>query len=261
MEKRQLDMSHRKINDQPIVHFDITRLLAPTLSPNAMLPTRISARCYEYRMNSNSAATRTTRAPVHPETATVDRARPSTWRASLCLVAALTACTPESDARQPGTPPVDGTTSPAREGDAGLPCTPSVTAMPAIPAGYRLVGKDVAVPDRAVLTAEDSGEADRAARLFAKWGLVVRAGTVVDLQVAPGSEGEARIGWGALGTPTATATVHACAPEGAQAQWMAFVGGTWVARAACVPLVVRSNGQEDTVDLGIGVACDKPSTR
>ncbi|MET7671051.1 hypothetical protein [Micromonospora luteifusca] len=174
----------------------------------------------------------------------------------MCLVAVLTACTPASDARRPDTPPADSATSSIREDGAGLPCTPSVTSMPEIPAGYRPVGKDVAVPDRAVLSMQDSGETDRSARLFAKWGLVVRAGAVVDLQVAPGSDGEARIGWGALNPPAATVTVHACAPEGAQAQWRAFVGGTWVARAACVPLVVRSNGHEDRVDLGVGVACD-----
>ncbi|MBB5480432.1 hypothetical protein HNR20_004937 [Micromonospora parathelypteridis] len=244
-EKRQLDMSQaRSIADRSFISTQLHKW-RDTLSPNAMLPTRISAICYEYRMNSNSASTRATRALV---------------LASAFMVAVLTACTPASDARQPGTPPVDSATSSAREGGAALPCTPSVTAMPTIPAGYRLVGKDVAVPDRAVLPVEDSGEADRAARLFAKWGLVVRAGAVVDLQVAPGSEGVARIGWGALSPPATAVTVHACSPEGAQAQWRAFVGGTWVAQAACVPLVVRSNGQEDHVTLGIGVACDKPNT-
>ncbi|WP_146247344.1 hypothetical protein [Micromonospora arborensis] len=174
------------------------------------------------------------------------------------LIAALTSCTPASDERQPGTPPVDGTTSSASDRGAGPPCTPSVTAMPAIPAGYRLVGKDVAVPEDTVLAVEDSGEADRAARLFAKWGLVVRAGAVVDLQVAPDWESRARIGWGTARTPAATTTVRACPPNDEQSGWMAFVGGTWVAQAACVPLVVRSNGQENRVNLGIGVACDEP---
>ncbi|MEU4528995.1 hypothetical protein AB0F49_12265 [Micromonospora ureilytica] len=54
--------------------------------------------------------------------------------------------------------------------------------------------------------------------------------------------------------------MHACAPEGGQAQWLAFVGGTWVARAACVPLIVTSHGQDDRVNLGIGVPCDKTTT-
>ncbi|MGI5522043.1 hypothetical protein ACQEUX_13985 [Micromonospora sp. CA-259024] len=118
----------------------------------------------------------------------------------------------------------------------------------------------MATPDDTVLSAEKSGEADPAARLFAKWGLVVRAGAVVDIQVAPGWEDDARIGWGASHTPATTATVRACAPTDGQAQWLAFVGGTWVARAACVPLIVRSNGREDRFHLGIGVACDENST-
>ena len=120
--------------------------------------------------------------------------------------------------------------------------------------------KDVAVPDRTVLAVEDSGEPDRAVRLFAKWGLVVRAGAVVDVRVAPGWESRARIGWGTARTPAATTTVRACAPNDEQSAWLAFVGGTWVAQAACVPLVVRSNGQEDHVSLGIGVACAEGTT-
>ncbi|MEV4121398.1 hypothetical protein [Micromonospora sp. NPDC049645] len=115
----------------------------------------------------------------------------------------------------------------------------------------------MAVPDAPVLSVEQAGEADPAARLFAKWGLVVRAGRIVDLRLAPGWQGRAWLGWGGTGTPAATATVHACAPDDGPAQWMAFVGGTWVAQAACVPLIVTSNGQDERVDLGIGVPCDK----
>ncbi|MEW2431238.1 hypothetical protein AB0877_24765 [Micromonospora sp. NPDC047644] len=68
------------------------------------------------------------------------------------------------------------------------------------------MGDDEAVPDAPVISAEDSQKADPVARLFAKWGLVVRAGTVVDLRVAPGWQGKARIGWGGTGTPAAAVT-------------------------------------------------------
>lgn len=216
--------------------------------------------CYEYRMNSNSVRTRDAGVLVHPEPVPGNRTRPFTAWSLLCLLVVLSACTTTGDSSQPTAPPVDGKTPSTRGSSAELPCTPSVDAMPELPADYRLVGEDVAVPDDTVLSAEESGEADPAARLFAKWGLVVRAGAVVDLRVAPGWEDDARIGWGAAGTPAATATVHACAPTDGHAQWMAFVGGTWVARAACVPLIVRSNGREGRVDLGIGVACGKSST-
>ncbi|MET7817341.1 hypothetical protein [Micromonospora zamorensis] len=200
-------------------------------------------------MSASTTTTRTPRVPVHPVPGPIAR-----W-GLVCLAAALTACTPAGDSRQPSAPPPNGATTSTTPSGGEPPCTPSVTEISAPPAGYRLVGEDVAVPSAAVLSAEESGEADPAARLFAKWGLVVRADRVVDLRIAPGWEGRARVGWGAATTPAATATVHACAPEGGQARWLAFVGGTWVARAGCVPVIVTSNGQDHRVDLGIGVAC------
>ncbi|MGW3605562.1 hypothetical protein [Micromonospora sp. NPDC005161] len=176
------------------------------------------------------------------------------------LMVTLTACTPPSDSSRPATPSVDGAATATAGSSGETPCTTSAAAMPTPPEGYRLVGENAAVPGRTVLPAEESGEADPAARLFAKWGLVVRAGTVVDLQVAPGWEDDARIGWGASGTPAATARVHACAPTEGQPQWMAFVGGTWVARATCLPLIVRADGRQDRVNLGIGRPCDETNT-
>ncbi|WP_433318082.1 hypothetical protein ACQP0U_10975 [Micromonospora sp. CA-269861] len=194
-------------------------------------------------MNSNSAERRTGHATAR-------------W-GLLCLTVTLSACTPAGGPRQHTTPQADRAAPSTGASVGGPPCTPSVDTLSALPAGYRLVGNDVAVPDAPVLSAQESGEADPAARLFAKWGLVVRAGKVVDLRAAPGWQDRARLGWGGTGTPAATVTVHACGPEGGQARWMAFVGGTWVARAACVPLIVTSNGQEDRVNLGIGAPCDR----
>ncbi|MEV5209534.1 hypothetical protein AB0K35_18855 [Micromonospora sp. NPDC053740] len=197
-------------------------------------------------MNSNSAERRSVRTTAG-------------W-GFLCLTVVLAACTPPGDPRRHTTPPANPAAPTTSTSTGGPPCTPSVDTLAAPPAGYRLVGEDVAVPDAPVMSAEDSGETEPAARLFAKWGLIVRAGTVVDLRVAAGWQDRARLGWGGTGTRAAAVTVHACTPEGGQAQWMAFVGGTWVAQAACVPLIVTSNGQNDSVDLGIGVPCDKAAT-
>ncbi|MBO4206401.1 hypothetical protein [Micromonospora echinofusca] len=132
--------------------------------------------------------------------------------------------------------------------------------LPDPPAAYRLVGADVAVPSAVVLQVADSGEPDPAARLFAKWGLVVRAGAVVDLQVAPGWEDDARVGWGPSVEPAVRTQVVACAPVGDQSRWLVFAGGTWVARAACLPLVIRSQGREAHVRLGIGLPCEVAGT-
>ncbi|MFG3422583.1 hypothetical protein ACIBTZ_24625 [Micromonospora sp. NPDC049460] len=102
----------------------------------------------------------------------------------------------------------------------------------------------------------ESGEADPAARWFAKWGLVVRAGAEVDLLVAPGWKDRARITWGPSAAPAATVHVSACAPAAGKGQWLTFAGGTWVARAACVPLLVRSGGRQAEVRLAVGAPCD-----
>jgi hypothetical protein len=137
-------------------------------------------------------------------------------------------------------------------------CGWSIAAQPDPPASYRLVVPNVAVPTLSVLQVGDSGEADPAARLFAKWGLVVRAGAAVDLQVGPGWENRARIGWG---NPAALATavhVPAC-PGPSSGPWLHFAGGTWVAQPACVPLIVRSQGQEAQMRLGVGVPCGSDS--
>jgi hypothetical protein len=106
-----------------------------------------------------------------------------------------------------------------------------------------------------VLQANETREADPTIRLFAKWGLVVRIGAVVDIQVAAGWEDRARIKWGSSASPGVAVHVPACPKPSEQTQWLHFAGGTWVAQPACVPLVLRSQGQAATVRLGIGKPC------
>lgn len=191
------------------------------------------------------------------------------WPLSICLMVTPAACTSsrgssQGEARSPvptASLRADPSASLSTDGSTGQEsCTVSVDAMREPPAGYRLVSEDVAVPDRTVLEAQESGKADPAVRLFAKWGLVVRGGAVVDLRVAPGWEDRARLGWGSSVVPAMSAHVRACAPVDDQAQWLAFVGGTWVARATCLPLTIRSRGQTAHVQLGIGVPCDGTDT-
>ena len=151
-------------------------------------------------MSAHAGATRTPGAPGLPEPGggQPDPADRLVGPASLVVVAS--ACTPAGDSRQHTTPPVNHATPSTGASVGGPPCTPSVDTLPAPPAGYRLVGEDVGAPDARVMSAEDSGEADPAARLFAN-GLVVRAGTVVDLRVAPGWQDKARLGWAAPARP------------------------------------------------------------
>ena len=140
--------------------------------------------------------------------------------------------------------------------DVGLvSCGWSIDAQTDPPGNYRVVAQNVAVPTASILQAGDPGQTDPAVWLFAKWGLVVRAGAAVDLRVGPGWEDRASIGWGNPGPRGAAVHVPAC-PRQSTGPWLAFAGGTWVAQPACVPLIVRSQGQEAQVRLGIGVPCD-----
>ncbi|MFG3700561.1 hypothetical protein ACGF5C_21970 [Micromonospora sp. NPDC047620] len=197
--------------------------------------------------------------------------RVTRWSAEALVIVAVilsaAACTSSRDVGQRDGPrPAPGAATSAGAGTgAPLPtsgspaqvtCADSIDVKPQPPDGYRIVLGDVAVPTGRVLQAAESGEADPAARWFAKWGLVVRAGAAVDLQVAPGWEDRARIAWGPSAEPAATVHVSACAPAAGQPQWLAFAGGTWVAQAACVPLLVRSAGRQAEVRLAAGAPCD-----
>jgi hypothetical protein len=133
-------------------------------------------------------------------------------------------------------------------------CASSIRGLSDPSGDYRLVVRNAALPTASVLQASDSGGTDPAARLFAKWGLVVRASATVDLQVGPGWEDRARLGWGSPAVPAAAVHVPAC-PAPSSSPWLVFAGGTWVAQPACVPLIVRSQGQQALVHLGVGVPC------
>ncbi|SCL71968.1 hypothetical protein [Micromonospora peucetia] len=191
------------------------------------------------------------------------------WRKHVLLIVwvvlPVTACTSSPDADHGPRPSPGAATSvgaatgapaPTAGGPGQVSCADSIDAAPQPPDGYRVVVGDVAVPTRTVLQAAESGEADPAARLFAKWGLVVRSGAVVDLRVAPGWEDRARIGWGHSAVPAVNVRVGACPPVAGRTQWLAFAGGTWVAQPGCVPVVVRSGGGQAQVHLSIGVPCD-----
>jgi len=88
-------------------------------------------------------------------------------------------------------------------------------------------------------------------RLFAKWGLVVRAGTTVDLLVSGEDLGHAMIGWSGAPSEQHTHIRAQCPGEG----WMAFAGGYYVDSPRCVTLIIRARGQQATVHIAVGAAC------
>ncbi|MEV6845214.1 hypothetical protein [Actinoplanes sp. NPDC051411] len=129
-------------------------------------------------------------------------------------------------------------------------CTPPAGAVDALPEGYRVVAGVVAVPADRILPVATSGQRDPAAELFAKWGLLVRAGETAEVSV---ESGPALIGWGSSVVPASSVRITACR-EGSQA-WTAFAGGTWVTEPACVPLVIRAGDVAEEARMPIGVPC------
>ncbi|MBL7258294.1 hypothetical protein [Paractinoplanes lichenicola] len=113
---------------------------------------------------------------------------------------------------------------------------------------FRLILDAVALPT-AQLQASDSGEPGR---LFAKTGLLVRAGTAVELTVDPSARG-VTIGWGSPGPEGTTIRVPACPNVNG---WLAFAGGYHVPQPMCVPLIVRANGSEQRAEVRVGADCD-----
>ena len=111
--------------------------------------------------------------------------------------------------------------------------------------GFRLILDAVALP-AGVLEAHDSGEPGR---LFAKTGLLVRAGTAVDLTVTtPG----VTLRWGSPGARGTTIHVPACPSAGG---WLAFAGGYTVTEPTCVALTVRVGGREHQARVSVGRSC------
>jgi hypothetical protein len=113
---------------------------------------------------------------------------------------------------------------------------------------YQLVLDAVALPTRK-LAPEQSG---KPGWLFAKQGLVVRAGVAVDITIAPSADTKVRIGWGSPGPDGTTIHVPACPSSSG---WLAFAGGYAVRNPLCIPLIVRAHGQQQQAYVGVGADC------
>jgi hypothetical protein len=180
------------------------------------------------------------------------------WRAAL-LVPLLAACSAEPPAPPTAAPAASQTApgsavpgsaapaSPAAPSSAGsdfVDCAHDIGGRPP-DSGFRLVLDAVALPT-GVLQANDSGEPGR---LFAKTGLLVRAGRAVELTVTtPG----VTIGWGSPGPEGTTIRIPACPNANG---WLAFAGGYTVTEPTCVDLTVRSGNREEQAQVSVGRRC------
>ena len=157
-------------------------------------------------------------------------------RASALLLVALVACSSGSSRPAVSAPPVT------------LACRDSIATPSQPDAGLTAVLGVVALPTTGTaLQTAPSGEPT--GRLFAKAGLVVRAGSALDL-VVPAGVG-LLIGWGNPAPRTSHLVVASCPGAG----WLAFAGGYWVDHPACASLLVRVGGHQQRVSIGVGAAC------
>lgn len=151
-------------------------------------------------------------------------------------------------------PPVPATTavaSPVSELGT-LTCAGSIDGDPP-PSGYQTVLGVVALPSEA-LGASDSGDPATPA-LFAKTGLVIRAGRPFEIDVTPQPDDRVAIGWSnSAFLPAARFVVPSC-PDTYGTGWLAYPGGYWVDRPLCLPLTVHADGREQQVRIGVGTAC------
>jgi hypothetical protein len=124
------------------------------------------------------------------------------------------------------------------------------------PSAMRVVDGVVALPASPRLPAlgtSRTGSVHRAVRLFAKWGLTIRAGESFTLAVPRRLVGVASIGWGSSARPALAVTVPSC--HAGRARWLSFAGGYFVRHILCLPLLVRAHGKIETAQIGVGVAC------
>ncbi len=110
-------------------------------------------------------------------------------------------------------------------------------------------------PRAAALQTAPSGDSNPAIRLFAKTGLVVKAGAKIELEVPKNARAQFAIGWGGAPSTPAWLVRIDCPGDAARSGWHAYVGGYWLPKPACVPIIVRVDGQEQLVHLGLGTPC------
>jgi hypothetical protein len=152
------------------------------------------------------------------------------------------------------------TESASAAADAGvqLPCK-QYAVVPSPPPDYTIVGDAVALPAsprHAALQTSRGSTPIGAPALFAKSGLIVRAGALVDLVLPADAGSRLLMGWGSPGIPSRHIIDPRCqTTAGGTVQWLTFPGGFYLPRAACFRLDVRVGGSVHRLQIGAGRPC------
>jgi len=113
-----------------------------------------------------------------------------------------------------------------------------------------------AAPTYAALQTSLSGDAvDPAQRLFAKTGLSVKRGQPIEIEIPEADRSRLAIGWGGQTRTSAVGVRIDCPLEAGKDSWFSYVGGYWLPKPACLPLIVRAGTHEEIVHVGLGTPC------
>jgi hypothetical protein len=137
-----------------------------------------------------------------------------------------------------------------------LNCGDYIGAHPPVP-GLKVVLGVVALPTSSAGPAlQTARTADPSLpRLFAKTGLLIKAGTDFKIVVPARADDRLGIGWGSAATPGKAVVVRHCSDVGLPSRWVAYAGGYWLQHPACVTLRVRTATRAQSVHLGLGTPC------
>jgi hypothetical protein len=184
-------------------------------------------------------------------------------RTVIGFVAVIAVCCAAGCTGKPAPPPPPSASASASLSPAALPpgmtsldCSDpiGVVSSPTKPRGSTLdvVGLDTT----STLQVSRAGGADPH-RLFAKTGLLVRAGREATLTVPADWAARVSIAWGNHAAEWATSLhIPACPqPPSGSGQWLAFPGGFSLDKAACVPLEVSAGNKTTTVHVSVGADC------
>jgi len=136
-------------------------------------------------------------------------------------------------------------------------CDEAISFTRAPHAGTRVLLGRLALPPERFPSRPRAAPENRPLPYYAKFGLQVRSGrNPVDVIVPRAWRTRAAVGWGEDAGPQQASSVRvlACKPVLGR-PWLAFPGGYFLRKPACIPLTVRVGTRTAHVRLGIGRRC------
>lgn len=166
---------------------------------------------------------------------------------SACSSATRSSVPANEDTSSPALAPE---TKPEERSTATLDCAHVIQEIDEVPEGMPSIEGVVAFAVGSDWQLETVSRYPSSEQLFAKSGLLVRTESAFELRVPEGES--TRIRWGNRADPVSVFRVPACPGTGG---WLAFPGGYWVSKPGCAKLIVRHQGRDTDVRIGVGAPC------